>query len=121
VFLAVLLTAGDVFRCHTRGVYRRSCWMSRELRFEDVGTFTYSATRLYINGGYSGTYVRMRFAPRRGVNGRAVKFNTSIKNADAELENLREHVSRMVGAHMACGSARRGSNGPRRAGCSVGR
>ena len=100
VFLAVLLTAGNVFRCHTRGVYRRFCWVSRELRFEDVGTFTYFATRVFINGGYSGTSVRMRFAPRRGVNGRAVKFTAWFKNADAELESLREHVSRVVGAYM---------------------
>ncbi len=100
VFLVMLLTAGNVFRCHTGGVYRRSCWRSRELRFEDVGAFTYAATRTYINGGYAGTTVWMRFSPRRGAGGRPVTFSASVTNADAELESLREHVSRVVGARL---------------------
>ncbi|VTR94394.1 Uncharacterized protein OS=Blastopirellula marina DSM 3645 GN=DSM3645_24665 PE=4 SV=1 [Gemmata massiliana] len=100
VFLAVLLTAGNVFRCHARGVFRRTAWLTRELRFEDVGRFTYAATRSYYNGFYVGTSVRMSFSPRAGVNGRDVSFSISMKNGDDELSRLRDHVSRVVAVHQ---------------------
>lgn len=100
VFLAVLLTAGNVFRCHALGVHSRFCWRSRELRYEDVGQFTYAATRSYYNGIYVGTSVRMRFTPRAGVGGRTVTFSASIKDGDADLDTLREHVSRVIAGQM---------------------
>ncbi len=100
LFLLTILLSGTVFRCHARGVFRRSWWRSRELRFEDVGRFAYGATRSYYNGFYVGTSVWMRFTPRPGSGGRTVTYSVSLKNGDAELENLREHVSRVIAGHM---------------------
>jgi hypothetical protein len=111
VFLAMLLTGGDVFRCHARGVYRRSCWRVRELRYEDVGTFAFSAARRYTNGMYTGSEVRLRFVPRADVGGRPVTFAASFQNGDEGLDDLREHVSRVVADGMRRRLDRGGSVG----------
>ena len=99
VFLIALLTT-CTFRCHARGVFRRNGLRTRELRFEDVGRFAYEAVRHYRDGFYVSTSVRMSFVPKPDVGGRAITYSASLTNCDLELEALREHVSRVVGANM---------------------
>jgi hypothetical protein len=65
----------------------------------EVGQFSYGATRNYYNGAYTGTTVNMRFLP---VNpgGKSITYTATVRNADDELDGLRDHVSRVVGSHM---------------------
>jgi len=97
LLLIVALTA-NFFRCHARGVYCRSLWRTREIRFEDVGRFSYGAVRNYHHGIHTGTHVRMRFEPKTG--GRPVTFAGPIKDGDVDLDSLRDHVSRAIAANL---------------------
>ena len=88
-----------VFRCHTRGV----CMLTRRekrLMYEDIGSFTYGATRHYYNGVYTGTVFNLRFEPRSEQAGDRITYTATIKNADGELDNLRDHISQVLAFKM---------------------
>jgi hypothetical protein len=53
--------------------------------------------RNYVNGAYSGTVVTMRF---EDIRGETLKYSATFKNADEEIENLREHVSNVLAGHL---------------------
>jgi hypothetical protein len=89
------------FRCHERGVHQSSLSGEKKLRYADVGSFTYAGTRMYHNGAYTGTSLLLRFEPMPGAAERAIKFSTTIKNVDADIESLRDHVARIIAARMA--------------------
>jgi hypothetical protein len=88
------------FRCHEWGVHQSSISGEKKLRYADVGSFTYAGTRMYHNGAYAGTSLQLRFDPLPGAAGRPIKFTTTIKNMDADIESLRDHVSRIIAARM---------------------
>jgi hypothetical protein len=88
------------FRCYERGVYRKTMFAERVLRFEEVEAFSYSATRQYYNGAYVGTALKLRFEPRKG-SGKPLKYSRSVQNADEALDSLRDHVSRVLMIRMA--------------------
>lgn len=91
----------NIFRCHQEGVcHLTTGGKTRELRYEDVGAFTYSATRQYVKGAYVGTEVRMRFEPQAGVGGKPISYAATVENADGELDHLRDHVGRVIAADM---------------------
>lgn len=90
----------NVFRCHARGVCKLTPGRALELRYEDVAGFTYSATRHYYNGAYTGTQVSLRFEPRSGDAKDRVAYTAMIKNPDEELDNLRDFVSRVVASKL---------------------
>lgn len=85
----------NILRCHARGVWRVKNGTTTEMRYDEVQVFTYSATRNYHNGAYTGTTLVMQF---EDVDGRKLNYTSTVRNADQELENLREHVSRVVAA-----------------------
>ncbi len=87
----------NVLRCHARGVCRVRNGKATEMRYDEVKVFTYSATRHYHNGAYTGTALTMAF---ESVQGHKLEYATTVKNADAELDNLREHVGRVVASGM---------------------
>ncbi len=87
----------NVLRCHARGVCRLKNHKATEMRYDEVKTFTYSATRHYHNGAYTGTALVMKF---EGTDGGTLDYTTTVRNADESLENLREHVSRVVASGM---------------------
>lgn len=87
----------SIFRCHTYGICRITSTKEVEMRYKDVRYFTYNATRMYYNGAYTGTVMNLRFEDQTG---NAVKYNTTVKNADDEFDNLREHVSQVIASHM---------------------
>lgn len=100
VFAALLAAAlwfgrQDILRCHARGVCRVKNGKTTEMRYDEVKVFTYSATRNFHNGSYTGTTLVMQF---EDIDGRKLNYTSTIRNADQELESLREHVSRVVAA-----------------------
>lgn len=94
------VTESKLFRCCQRGVYQRTVWGTAELRYEDVGSFTYAATRYYVNGAYSGTDLAMRFRPRNREAGRSIRFKARVNGGDEELDNLRQHIARVIADRM---------------------
>jgi hypothetical protein len=90
----------NMFRCHAYGVARTTPKGVTKLQYRDVGTFTYSGVRQYVNGAYTGTTVTLRFEPLDENKGEPIVYSATFKNADDELENLREFISRVVAVHM---------------------
>jgi hypothetical protein len=84
------------FACHQRGVTRTTFRGTRRLRYEDVGSFTYWASRLYIDGEYRRMTVVLTFVPRAGVNGGRIKFYVSAYEADRALDRLRDGVAEVM-------------------------
>ncbi|MGL6097022.1 MAG: hypothetical protein ACRC7O_14660 [Fimbriiglobus sp.] len=98
--LLAVKTRRKVFRCHTRGVCLETTSRTRKLRYADVAAFTYSATRHYNHGIYTGTQISISFAPRPGADGDAIDYGVHLRNADAEIDNLRDHIARVVASAM---------------------
>ncbi|TWT32090.1 hypothetical protein [Blastopirellula retiformator] len=88
------------FRCHEHGVYQSGMFGEQELRYEDVESFTYSATRHYYNGAYTGTQTQMSFEPRLGTDSKKITYSANIRGADDDLDVLRNQVSSVIGAAM---------------------
>jgi hypothetical protein len=89
-----------VFRCHAYGVARTTPKGVTKLLYKDIGSFTYSGVRQYVNGGYAGTTVNLRFEPLDEGRGEPLVYSATIKNSDDALDNLREFISRVVAGHM---------------------
>ncbi len=110
---AIMLLVGLVFgfaafykkraslRCHEHGVCKTGLTRETKLRYADVETFTYSATRHFLNGVYNGTTLAMAFTPRPEAGSEGISYNTSLTGMDDELENLREQISNVIGERMA--------------------
>jgi hypothetical protein len=92
VVLAIVVKR-SLFRCHAYGVYQRGISGENTLFFHELHEFTYSATRMYHNGSYIGTVVRLVFIPHPESGKKKIAYGTNIKNADASLEHLRNQVS----------------------------
>jgi hypothetical protein len=80
------------FRCHENGVAQRGLRSQNELRYDEIATFTYHATRHYHNGVYIGTNVSMHYFPTQASGDKPIKYNTKIMNADDALERLRGQI-----------------------------
>ena len=88
------------FRCHEHGVYKRGLVKEKRLLYRDVGSFTYSATRQYVNGVYAGTSLSMKFVPEEATGSPTVSFSRSVRNLDRDLDDLRDHISGVVARKM---------------------
>jgi hypothetical protein len=88
------------FRVCEHGVRRRWLYWSRQLRYEDMNSFTYSAVKQYVKGAYAGTSFVLTFGAE--VDGRAkpLTYSKTLQNVDLELEKLRERVSDIIANHM---------------------
>ncbi len=89
------------FRCHERGVWQSSLLGQKTLRYADVGSFQYSATRHYHNGVYTGTHLALHFKPIAADRGPAIKYSTTTRGDDDDLDGLRDFISRAIAARMA--------------------
>lgn len=87
------------FRTHEAGVFKSGLWGSQTLRYADVAAFTYGATRQYYNGAYTGTILHLRFDPKPGA-GQKITYGTTVHGDDADLDNLRDFIARVIAAQM---------------------
>jgi hypothetical protein len=99
---AVAVWAGrrDVFRCHERGIVHATWRGTTALEYRDLGAFTYSGTRRFVDGMYMGTDVDLRFDPLRPEAGPGVRYRATVQFDDKELDGLRDFVSRALAGHM---------------------
>jgi hypothetical protein len=98
--LAVWLNRVNILRCHTKGVCRITTKATKELEYKDIRVFSYGAIRQYYNGSYTGTTVTMNFEPAPESESDPIKYSATMKKLDAELDNLRDHVSTVVASQM---------------------
>jgi hypothetical protein len=89
------------FRCHEFGVYQSGLFGESRIRYGDVASFSYSATRHFTNGVYTGTNVAFGFQPLPGVNAAEITYSTSHRGGDDDLETLCNHISGVIAARMA--------------------
>lgn len=89
-----------VFRCHERGVFRRGLFTATSMRYDQVETFTHTATRQYYNGAYIGTSLNIVLVPQTGTGAKTIRFSRSVKNVDESLDNLRDHIAAVVAGRM---------------------
>ncbi len=89
------------FRCHEFGVHHQGVFGENSLRYDEVASFNYGATRRFVNGVYQGTDFALGFAPYSDIDKKGISFTTTIKGQDEELETLREHVSKVIAGRMA--------------------
>jgi hypothetical protein len=87
-----------VFRCHEQGLYRK--WGKWDLRvpYSEMTEFSYSAMRHFHNGAYAGTRFTMKFVAPRGT----IRYSAMINTPDEELENLRDHIAKVIAGRMLC-------------------
>jgi hypothetical protein len=82
------------FRCHELGISQRILAKGeRRIRFDEMKSFQFQATRTYVNGAYAGTNIQMQFTPREGI---PVKVAQSFKDMDQSLNKLRDHVAGVI-------------------------
>jgi hypothetical protein len=99
---AIAIFAGwpsKLFRCHEWGVREVRRSGERVLRYGDMDSFTYSATRRFVNGVYQGTDFALTFGPKPGA-GEAITYSTTLQGFDQELEIIQEHISKVIASHM---------------------
>ena len=88
------------FRCHERGVSKRGIYSEDVLMYASTEKFTYSATRHYHNGAYTGTSIGLNFRPAKG-SGKAIAYSTSAQGSDKDIDELRDFISRSIASAMA--------------------
>ena len=89
------------FRCQEFGVCRTGLFGETKLRYQDVASFTYSATRQFVNGSYTGTTLGMNFVAIPVQGAKNINYNTSVQAADDDLDQLRDHIAHIIAARMA--------------------
>jgi hypothetical protein len=97
--LGWLHTRQAVFRCHEWGVYQNGLRGMKQMRYDEVRSFSYGVTRQFVNGSYTGTAVALAFQPLdREL--KPVSYGAMLKHVDDELNNLCNQVARVVGHGM---------------------
>jgi hypothetical protein len=89
------------FRVHEHGVRRKWLFRTQQLKYSDVDTFTYSAVRQYVKGVYSGTNFTLTFASMAGGKLQKLTYARNLRNADSELDHLRDSISQMIANRMS--------------------
>lgn len=89
------------FRCHELGVCKVSRTQKKMLRYEDVAAFSYSGTRNFYNGAYTGTSYVFTFMPRTGVAAPKIVYSATLQGDDEEMENVKAHVAVVIARQMS--------------------
>jgi hypothetical protein len=110
IFWMFITSNAVEFRAHEHGVRRKWLFRTQQLKYADVDVFTYSSVRKYIKGVYSGTNFTLTFvaqAPpvkaqaRQPTGLQTLTYSKQLRNADAGLDHIRDHVSQLIAERMA--------------------
>ncbi|MGA2256699.1 MAG: hypothetical protein ABSG53_18785 [Thermoguttaceae bacterium] len=101
VAAAALLLLGVVFgryrfRCYESGLTRRRGRNELRLLYDEIAEFTYTATRMFYKGAYTGTQLSLIFRAPRGT----IRYSAKVQNMDADLDELRDHIAKMIAIRM---------------------
>lgn len=100
IVLLGLSLVRSYFRCHERGVSQHGLRKARRLLYSEVASFTYSATRMYVNGVYAGTTLAMKFGTDDPKVLPPIKFSASVSKVDEDLDELRDRISAVVAQRL---------------------
>jgi hypothetical protein len=100
-FWALLLSQSVEFRVYEHGVRRRWLFRTRQLFYNQVDSFTYSAVKQYTKGVYTGTNFTLTFAARTGGTVQKLTYSRKLQNADSALDHLRDKISQLIADRMA--------------------
>lgn len=100
IIWALALAQCVEFRVHEHGVRWKLLFRTQHLRYTEVGSFTYAAVRQYVKGVYSGTNFALTFTSSAGPKPKKLTYSRKLRNADAELEHLRDSVSQLIADRM---------------------
>jgi hypothetical protein len=89
-----------LFRCHAFGVYVRTLFGERSLRYADVDTFTFSTKRQFHKGVYTGTYLNMTFVPFKETKQSKLVYSTQVKNLGSSLDDMRDHIAGILAGRI---------------------
>jgi hypothetical protein len=89
------------FSVHEHGVRRKWLFRTQQLKYCDVDTFTYSAVRQYVKGVYSGTNFTLTFVSLAGGKLQKLTYARNLRNADTELDHLRDSISQIIANRMS--------------------
>jgi hypothetical protein len=93
-------TRRALFRCQAFGVYQRGLMAEKSLRYSEMETFNYSATRHYHNGVYTGTQLKMVFNPQQEFKHKKIVYSTTVKNVDSTLDEMRDQIAGMLAGRL---------------------
>jgi len=96
-----------LFRCYESGLTRRRGRDELRLPYDEITEFTYVATRMFYKGTYIGTRLGLTFRAPRGT----IRYSAKVQNMDADLDELRDHIAKMIAARMI-GDLRAGRSVP---------
>lgn len=88
------------FRRHVYGIQQKGMFGTRQVRFTEIANMSYAATRAYVHGVYAGTTLTLTFVPMPSTGLRQIRYSTTVKNADSELDKLRDDVSVVIARRM---------------------
>ena len=86
------------FRCYELGLTRRRGRDEIRLLYDEITEFTYSATRMFYKGAYTGTQLSLTFRAPRAT----IRYSAKVQNMDADLDELRDHIAKMIAHRMLC-------------------
>jgi hypothetical protein len=86
------------FRVYELGVVQRTLFGERMLRYSEITSFSFGATRHYHNGAYTGTALAMGFSA--GPGSKPITHNQTSRGNDSDLDSLREQVADIVAAQL---------------------
>ena len=87
-----------LFRCYELGLTRRRGRGEFRLLYQEIAEFTYNATRMFYKGVYTGTQLSLTFRAHRGT----VRYRAKVQNLDADLNELRDHIAKLIASRMLC-------------------
>ena len=80
------------------GLSRRRGRDEVRLLYDEIAEFTYSATRMFYKGAYTGTQLNLTFRAPRAT----IRYSAKVQNVDADLDELRDHVAKRIAQRMLC-------------------
>jgi len=88
------------FRCYEHGVCQRRLFVLRTLRYRDVESLSFSTLQQFVNSVYSGTVLKLELTPSARSPGKKIHFRITVRDTDAELEWLRDHIAAIIATRM---------------------
>lgn len=88
----------SAFECYEKGLVKKSPFGQTTLLYSAMDRMHYAATRQYVNGGYQGTSIQIRFFPEGG--GKSIGLSVNVNGSEEDLEFLRDQVSQIIAGRL---------------------
>ena len=98
---AVYRLARRKFRVHDRGVFMRGVFSTISLQDDEIGGFSYTTTRYYVNGVYQGLIYNVTAVPHASTGKWTIRFRALLRSiAEEELDAFRDRLAHRLAQQM---------------------